>query len=118
MVTLFGGSQNRATVPGLHLNPLRLLFFHKHGSGALGLTGEPYCRPFQVADLAAYFFVPGRMRWYPAQEDTGVAAVAAKLSNQAAAELEDMKRCLVTVGLKGQNGCFSECFEALKPMTL
>lgn len=33
-----------------------------------------------------------QMRWYPAQEDTGVAAVAATLSNQAAAELEDMKR--------------------------
>ncbi len=44
------------------------------------------------------------MRWYPAQEDTGVAAVAATLSNQAAAELEDMKRGLVRVGLKGQMG--------------
>jgi len=33
-----------------------------------------------------------QMRWYPAQEDTGVAAVAAKLSNVEAAELEDMKR--------------------------
>ena len=36
-----------------------------------------------------------RMRWYPPQEDTGVAAIATTFSNQATAELEDMKRCLV-----------------------
>ena len=33
-----------------------------------------------------------RMRWYPPQEDTGVAAIATTFSNQATAELEDMKR--------------------------
>ena len=32
------------------------------------------------------------MRWYPPQEDTGVAAIATTFSNQATAELEDMKR--------------------------
>lgn len=34
------------------------------------------------------------MRWYPAEEDTGVAAVATALANQADGDLEDMKRRL------------------------
>ena len=36
-----------------------------------------------------------RMRWYPPQEDTRMAAIATMLSNRATAELEDMKRSLV-----------------------
>ena len=32
--------------------------------------------------------------WYPAEEDTGVAAVATALANQADGDLEDMKRRL------------------------
>lgn len=37
-------------------------------------------------------FTGQQMRWYPPQEDTGVAAIATTFSNQATAELEDMKR--------------------------
>ena len=105
MVTLFGGSKNRATVPGLHLNPGRGCFSIRMVAGPWVLLESHIVRLFRLPICQLiYLFGPGRMRWYPAQEDTGVAAVAATLSNQAAAELEDMKRGLVRVGLKGQMG--------------
>ena len=37
------------------------------------------------------------MRWYPAPEDSGVAAVATALSNQAEGDLDEMKRLLAGV---------------------
>ncbi|CAK8985651.1 Uncharacterized phosphoglycerate mutase family protein R708 [Durusdinium trenchii] len=50
-----------------------------------------------------------QMRWYPAAEESGVAAVATALSNQADGDLDEMKRCSADI-CSGSGGFWGEWY--------